>query len=195
MNFTPPSRDFGGYLFDCDGTVIDSMPIHYAGWDYAAKKVGIALDFPKSLYESLAGTATTKIVEILNEMQGLSMDPLEISEIKREYYLANLDQLTVIPEVADYAKRVAETRPVAIVTGGARKIVTQSLQAVGLLDLFPVIVTYEDVPNGKPAPDMFLLAAEMIGVEPSECLVIEDGVLGIEGADAAGMSSVLLPAL
>jgi len=195
MNFTPPSRDFGGYLFDCDGTVIDSMPIHYAGWDYAAKKVGITLDFPKPLYESLAGTATTKIVEILNEMQGLSMDPLEISEIKREYYLANLDQLTVIPEVADYAKRVAETRPVAIVTGGARKIVTQSLQAVGLLDLFPVIVTYEDVPNGKPAPDMFLLAAEMIGVEPSECLVIEDGVLGIEGADAAGMSSVLLPAL
>ena len=186
-------RDYDGYLFDCDGTLIDSMPLHYEGWVFALGEIGVDFVFPRPLYNALSGTATHEIVRLLNERFQVDLDPESLMRHKREYYLRSLDRLERIEPVCEFAERIAATHPVAIVTGGHRDIVAQSLRATALLDLFPVIVTHQDVPNGKPAPDMFLLAAEALRVEPSRCLVFEDGQLGIQGAQAAGMDTVLVP--
>lgn len=195
MNIEFPTKDYDGYLFDCDGTVIDSMPVHYAGWGHALDELGIEFTFPKDLYNSLAGTATYKIVGILNERFDLDIPAERLLELKREYYTSHLEDVGVIEPVAEYAQEIAKTKPVAIVTGGNRDIVTASLKQKGLFDLFPVLVTHADVPNGKPAPDMFLEAARLLEVDPTKCVVFEDGELGIQGAEAAGMDTVFIPSL
>jgi HAD superfamily hydrolase (TIGR01509 family) len=81
---------------------------------------------------------------------------------------------------------------VAVASGGERQVVLRTLELIGLGQTFPVVVTAEDVERGKPEPDMFLLAAERMGVPPSECVVFEDAVLGLEAARRAGMASVLV---
>lgn len=190
-----PEREYSGYLFDCDGTLIDSMPVHYAGWGVGLAEQGIHWDFPVDLYNSLAGTATHKIIALINERFSLGIDAEALMESKRKYYTSHLDDVGLIEPVVDFARKVAETHPVAVVTGGIRPIVSASLKAKGLLDLFPVLVTAADVPNGKPAPDMFLEAARLLEVEPTGCVVFEDGELGIQGAKAAGMDAVFIPSL
>jgi len=195
LNIRFPDRPYAGYLFDCDGTLIDSMPVHYAGWGVALAEQGIDWSFPKELYNSLAGTATSKIIELINERFSLGIDGEELMACKRRYYTSHLDDVVLIEPVVDFARKVAETHPVAVVTGGIRPIVTASLEAKGLLDLFPVLVTAADVPNGKPAPDIFLEAARLLEVDPTGCIVFEDGELGIQGAEAARMDSVFIPSL
>jgi len=195
LNIQFPDRPYAAYLFDCDGTLIDSMPVHYAGWGVALAEQGIDWNFPKGLYDSLAGTATCKIVELLNERFSLGIDGEQLMACKRSYYTSNLDAVTLIEPVVDFARKMAATHPVAVVTGGIRPIVTASLQAKGLLDLFPVLVTAADVPNGKPAPDIFLEAARLLDVDPARCVVFEDGELGIQGAEAAKMDTVFIPSL
>ena len=186
----PPDDTFDACLFDCDGTLIDSMPWHYRAWNAALRASGADFDFPVDLFQSLAGMETAKIVLRLNDRFQSRVDPAEVVRAKREWYLANIDGMREIPPVADFARRIARTHHVAVVTGGMRSVVERSLASAGMAGLFPVIVTFEDVPNGKPAPDMFLLAAEKLGVPPERCLVFEDGQLGIDGAIAAGMGVV-----
>ena len=186
----PPDDTFDACLFDCDGTLIDSMPWHYRAWNAALRASGAEFDFPVDLFQSLAGMETAKIVLRLNDRFQSRVDPAEVVRAKREWYLANIDGMREIPPVADFARRIARTHHVAVVTGGMRSVVERSLASAGMAGLFPVIVTFEDVPNGKPAPDMFLLAAEKLGVPPERCLVFEDGQLGIDGAIAAGMGVV-----
>jgi len=190
-----PEHEYSGYLFDCDGTLIDSMPVHFAGWRVGLAEQGIHWDFPVDLYNSLAGTATDKIIALINERFSLGIDAAALMESKRKYYTSHLDDVGLIEPVVDFARKVAETHPVAVVTGGIRPIVSASLKAKGLLDLFPVFVTAADVPNGKPAPDMFLKAARLLEVEPTGCVVFEDGELGIQGGKAAGMDAVFIPSL
>ena len=190
----PPDDSFDACLFDCDGTLIDSMPWHYRAWNAALRASGAGFDFPPDLFQSLAGMETAKIVLHLNHRFDARIDPAEVVRAKREWYLANLDGMREIPPVAGFARRIARTHRVAVVTGGMRSVVEKSLASAGLGGLFPVIVTFEDVAHGKPAPDMFLLAAERLGVPPERCLVFEDGQLGIDGALAAGMRVVRVPA-
>ena len=189
----PPDDTFDACLFDCDGTLIDSMPWHYRAWNAALRAGGADFDFPPDLFQSLAGMETARIVLRLNDRFQSRIDPAEVVRAKREWYLANLDGMREIPPVADFARRIAKTHPVAVVSGGLHAVVEKSLASAGMAGLFPVIVTFEDVANGKPAPDMFLLAAERLGVPPQRCLVFEDGQLGIDGALAAGMRVVRIP--
>ncbi len=189
----PPDDTFDACLFDCDGTLIDSMPWHLRAWNAALHASGADFDFPADLFQSLAGMETAKIVLRLNDRFQSRIDPAEVVRAKREWYLANIDGMREIPPVAEFARRIARTHRVAVVTGGLRTVVERSLASAGLGGLFPVVVTFEDVPNGKPAPDMFLLAAQRLGVPPERCLVFEDGQLGIDGAIAAGMNVVRVP--
>ena len=101
----------------------------------------------------------------------------------------------MIEPVANFARQIALTKPVAIVTGGGPEIAYPALDATGLRDLFSVVVTPEDVPagRGKPWPDMFLLAAERLGVPANQCLVFEDAMPGVKAAKAAGMQVVMVP--
>ena len=94
--------------------------------------------------------------------------------------------------VVEFARRVAASHPISVASGGTRDTVSRTMQAIDIFELFPVIVTQEDVDRSKPAPDIFLLAAEKMGVPADRCLVIEDSHLGIQAAEAAGMASVLV---
>jgi HAD superfamily hydrolase (TIGR01509 family) len=120
------------------------------------------------------------------------MDPLAVTAAQRAEYERFLPTVRPIAPVVELAVRVARSAPVSVASGGERKIVLRTLELIGLGDTFSVVVTAEDVSHGKPAPDMFLLAAERMGVAPGQCVVFEDSVLGLEAAKRAGMTAVLV---
>lgn len=188
-----PTRRFGGYIFDCDGTLADSMPVHYQAWCRALEAFQAPYHLDEATYYSWAGVSTPGVVERLNALHGGSLDPLAVAHHKEDLYLELLPTVKPIREVADFARDIARTHPVAVATGGWRRVASRTLELVGLGDTFPILITPEDVTHGKPAPDMFLLAAERMGVPAAECVVFEDGPPGIAGARAAGMEVVIIP--
>lgn len=189
-----PTRDYAGYVFDLDGTLIDSMPVHFAAWTAGLRNSGFVHEFTEELFYSLGGVPTKRIVEILNERHGTHMDPEAVMHEKERIYLEMLPGVSRIVPVVEFAERaVARGIPVAIASGGPRPVVTTALRGAGLDALFPIIVTPEDVTHGKPSPEMFLLAAKKMGVPPRECLVLEDAELGRQAAVAAAMDYVLIP--
>lgn len=185
-----PAGDFRAYLFDCDGTIADSMPLHYKAWKKALAEYGCAYD--EDLFYSWGGKPVRKIIADLNQMQGLNMPIDTLAASKESYYHAQLPELKAIPEVLEQIEALHGRLPFAVVSGSRRDSVTGSLRALGLLDKFEVLVCAEDYKQGKPAPDCFLLAAQRLGVNPEHCLVFEDTDLGIQAATAAGMKSVLV---
>ncbi len=190
-----PAGEFAAYLFDLDGTLIDSMPVHLRAWAIAMERAGLRVPFDAEYFYSLGGVPTLESAVIFSEHYGVPIEPHRFVEEKEQLYLDLLSEVRLIEPVAAFARRVAETHPVAIVTGGGPEIAYPALDATGLRALFPVVITPEDVApgRGKPAPDMFLLAAARLGAPPTECLVFEDAVPGIEAAMAAGMRVVRVP--
>jgi len=195
MQLEIPPGKFAGYLFDLDGTLIDSMPAHYRAWDAALRRFGLAEALDEDFFYSLGGVPTERVAELFGEHYGLTLDTAEVMEVKERIYLAGLGEVTIIEPVAEFARRVAASHPVAIVTGGTPDIALPALKGAGLDDIFSIVITPLDVPigRGKPAPDMFLLAAQRMGVPAAECLVFEDAEPGIQGAEAAGMKVVRVP--
>ena len=167
MKLTLPPGPFRAYLFDCDGTIADSMPLHYIAWSKALGKPAV------------------EIIADLNKMQDLNMPPEALAEHKEDLYFALLPQLQAIPEVVDIIQAEHGRIPFAVVSGGRRNSVTNSLTTLGLLDKFETIVGAEDYKNSKPAPDAYLLAAARLGVAPGDCLVFEDTDMGIQAAQPA----------
>jgi beta-phosphoglucomutase family hydrolase len=192
MKLKLPAGAFRAYLFDCDGTIVDSMPLHYIAWKTALGECGCAFD--EKLFYSWGGKPTREIISDLNEMNGLSMPVEAVAERKEELYYELLPRLKAIPEVLEHIEAEQGRIPFAVVSGGRRSSVTRSLTVLGLLDRFETIVGAEEYTHSKPAPDCFLLAAARLGVAPADCLVFEDTDLGIQAATAAGMASVKVPA-
>jgi HAD superfamily hydrolase (TIGR01509 family) len=194
MQITFPARDYAGTIFDLDGTLIDSMPMHYEGWREALLASGFTHEFEEDFFYSLGGVPTAKIIEILNGRHGTSMDPAAVAHLKEEIYLKKLPRIARIEPVVEFARaRVAAGRPASVASGGGRHVVEAALRAAGIRELFGVIATPEDVAHGKPAPDLFLLAAHKMGVPARECLVLEDAEPGRQAAIAAGMDYVMIP--
>ena len=183
--FTQPQKRYAGYIFDCDGTLADSMPVHYGAWADTVRKYGGQI--PENLFYSLGGWPSRKMVELLNERFRSSLDPETIANEKEQLYVQRIDTIRPIPEVADFARQVAAFAKVSVASGGILPVVTRTLEAIGFKDFFSVIVTSEQVKRGKPFPDMFLEAASRMGVPPSDCLVLEDSPAGFEAAISAGM--------
>jgi HAD superfamily hydrolase (TIGR01509 family) len=190
--FEPLTRDFAGYIFDCDGTLADSMVVHHQAWLAALRLHGAAFEFDWELFTSRAGMSLPKTVEALNAQFGLTMDPEAVTAAQRSEYERFLPSVRPIAPVVELALRVARAAPVSVASGGERKVVLRTLELIGLAETFSVVVTAEDVAHGKPAPDMFLLAAERMGVPAADCVVFEDSVLGLEAAKRAGMAAVLV---
>jgi HAD superfamily hydrolase (TIGR01509 family) len=188
--FTPPEKRYAGYIFDCDGTLADSMPVHYGAWADTVQKYGGQI--PEELFYNLGGWPSRKMVEHLNKLFGTSLDPDLIASEKEQLYLQRIDTIRPIPEVADFARQVAAFAKISVASGGILPVVTKTLEAIGFKNLFSVIVTSEQVRQGKPFPDMFLEAAHRMGVEPSACLVLEDSPAGFEASRAAGMDYVVV---
>ena len=187
-----PPGEFAGYIFDHDGTLSLSMHVHFDGWIHSYRKNGGNFTLTRELAQSYAGVGMHETVEIMNERFGCSMDPQQVVADQEDYYYANLDQVVAYQPVVEFARKVGATHPISVASGGTRPTVTRTMEAIGVLDLFQIIVTQEDVERSKPAPDIFLLAAEKMGVAPGECLVFEDSHLGVQAAEAAGMAAVLV---
>ena len=188
MKLKLPEGAFRAYLFDCDGTIADSMPLHYNAWK--AVLADWNCDYPEEVFYSWGGKPVRKIIADLNMMNGLKMPVEDVAMRKESLYLAQLPQLKAIPEVLECIEAEHGRIPFAVVSGSTRDSVVGSLSVLGLLDKFDIIVSADDYKHGKPAPDGYLLAAARRGVAPADCLVFEDTEMGVEAATAAGMASV-----
>ena len=196
---TLPQRTFGGYIFDLDGTLVDSMPLHFRAWRQALAEYGAPPHvFDWQEFNAHGGMAACDIVQDLNTHYALCMPPQEVAARKRAIYahLVDTETLPTIPETIELVHTLRERGiPYAIGTGSALPGAHSTLRAAGIDDLFPLIITPDDVAHGKPAPDIFLLAAQRMGVPASDCVVFEDAEPGLRAAHAAGMHAVrVLPA-
>ncbi|MGA2097593.1 MAG: HAD-IA family hydrolase [Candidatus Acidiferrum sp.] len=192
MKLKLPERQFGAYLFDCDGTIADSMPLHYVAWKRALGEWNC--DFEEELFYSWGGMPIAEIVATLNEKHGLKMPVEDVARRKESLYYEMLPQLKVVPEVLEHIEAQHGRIPFAVVSGSTRESVKASLETLKLLDRFDTLVCAGEYTRSKPDPEGFLLAASMLRVAPKDCLVFEDTEMGIQAATAAGMASVKVPA-
>jgi beta-phosphoglucomutase-like phosphatase (HAD superfamily) len=188
MKLALPDGEFQAYLFDCDGTIVDSMPLHYATWIEALAEWNCVFD--EQLFYAWGGRPVADIIATLNDMHGLRMPVDDVVRRKESLYHEHISRLQTVPEVVEHIEHSHGRIPFAVVSGSTRAAVTASLAMLNLLDRFDVLVCAGDYQRAKPDPEPFLLAASRLGVDPARCLVFEDTDLGIQAATAAGMASV-----
>ncbi|MDZ4821454.1 MAG: HAD-IA family hydrolase [Planctomycetota bacterium] len=178
-------RTFEAIIFDCDGTLADTMPPHYESWIATLRRHG--LDLSEDRFYALGGWPTVRILELLAGERGLALDCNSVAAEKETAFEQLLSEVQAIEPVRAVAEKWRGKVPMAVATGGVRRIAESILAHLGILDWFDAVVTAEDVPHHKPAPDIFLEAARRLGVAPTDCLVYEDSDPGIEAAQRAGM--------
>jgi len=192
MKLTLPSGRFKAYLFDCDGTIADSMPLHYVAWKRALGEHGC--EFPEDIFYAWGGMPAAEIVATLSAQQGLALDAEAVAHRKELLYYQLLPQLQAVPEVLEQIElnwsSGSSRIPMAVVSGSTRESVTKSLELLGLLDRFSTLVCAGDYARSKPDPEPFLTAAARLNVVPNDCLVFEDTDMGVQAATAAGMASI-----
>jgi beta-phosphoglucomutase-like phosphatase (HAD superfamily) len=177
-----------GLIFDCDGTLADTMPLHWLAWQTVARKY--RLDFPEDRFYSLGGVPSRDILKMLSREQRIELDAIAVSLEKEAAYLPMIGMVKPVEAIVAIARENHGRIPMAVASGGTRPIIVQVLDHLGLRELFDAIVTNEDVTRQKPAPDIFLEAARRIGVPPEFCRAYEDTDLGLDGIRAAGMEAV-----
>ena len=191
MKLQLPAGNFDAYLFDCDGTIVDSMPLHYKAWKQILSEW--KCEFSEERFYAWGGMPIVEIISTLNKEYGLSMPVETLAARKESLYFELLPELRPVPEVVEHVLAMHGKIPFAVVSGSTRDSVVASLTALKLLDRFDALVCAGEYRNSKPHPEAFLLAAEKLGVHPNTCLVFEDTDMGIEAATAAGMKSARVP--
>jgi len=192
MRLAIPARRFGAYLFDCDGTLADTMPLHYRAWQRVLADHGTSIT--EDFFYGLGGMPTRSMFELLRDAHELRIADMDAAiELKEQYFSALIHEVKPIVPVLDFARLHAGKVPLAVVSGGLRKYVELTLDALGIQSLFATVVCVEDCLRAKPFPDPFLEAARRLDVSVGDCLVFEDSPLGVEAAAAAGMQSVFVP--
>lgn len=178
-----------GLIFDCDGTLVDSMPLHYHAWVTVLRRYG--LDFSEARFYQWAGVPVDEIVRRLAAEHGRTVDAVAIAA-ERDRYFHSLPQSELRPvvPVVDIARRFRRRLPMAVATGSTLASAETSLQAIGVLDWFDAVISSHEAGRPKPAPDVFLLAAERIGIPPEHCVAFEDGDTGLIAAREARMQAV-----
>ncbi|MBI2813168.1 MAG: HAD family phosphatase [Opitutae bacterium] len=194
MKLDIPAGDFAGYIFDLDGTLVDTMPLHYRAWNRAMQHAGLKEELDEDMFYSLGGVPSRRVAKIFADHHGLKVDVENVFHRKEALFRELRAEMKLIEAVVAFARQaVKQGVPVSVASGGPRDVVRHTLELMHLRDLFPVVVTPEDVAHGKPAPDLFLLAAKRMKVPPAQCLVFEDAEPGIQAAGAAGMKWVRVP--
>jgi beta-phosphoglucomutase family hydrolase len=192
MKLVIPDREFGGYIFDCDGTLADTMPLHYRAWTRLVAELGGT--FPEQLFYQSGGKPTAQILRMLRDEHGLKVSDVESAAQRKEgYFLEMIHEVKPIEAVLKIVRRYYGIKPMAVASGGFRKQIAQTLDALGIRSLFDAVVCVEDYARGKPFPDPFLEAAKRLRVPPADCVVFEDSLLGVQAAEAAGMECVFVP--
>lgn len=184
------SSNVEGLIFDCDGTIADTMPLHLEAYK---KALGDDAEYlTEALFYEQAGVPATQFMQILKDQCGLDFDPAKVAHDKEKLYGEMLTAETVkaVKPVEEIARKYAGKLPMAVASGGTHENVLRTLKFAGMLDLFQAVVSADEVQNGKPAPDMFAEAARRLKVNPAHCVVFEDGIMGFRAAEAAGMEWV-----
>ncbi len=177
-------------IFDLDGTLADTMPIHFLAYKNILVEYGI--HFTPELFAKLAGIPAVGTIEKLNEWFGTKMNAKEVGHQKEGEYEKIMYKMKPITPVMELAKKYQGILPMAVGTGGYRRLAWKTMDILGLDKYFDILVSTEDVARPKPFPDTFLKCAELMGVEPALCEVFEDAQLGIQAAEAAGMMATLV---
>jgi beta-phosphoglucomutase family hydrolase len=177
-----------GLIFDCDGTLADTMPLHWHAWQMITQRHN--LQFPEDRFYSLGGVPSRDILKMLAEEQGRPLDHIAVAHEKEDAYLPLMAQVEPIHAVVEIAKANFGKIPMAVASGGTQPIICDVLEHLKIRHLFAAVVTSEMVKNQKPAPDIFLEAARRIGVEPQFCRGYEDTDLGLQAIRSAGMDAV-----
>jgi beta-phosphoglucomutase family hydrolase len=181
-------KEIKGLVFDCDGTLADTMPLHWRAWQAIAAKY--KLHFPEDRFYSLGGVPSRDILKMLAAEQGVSLDHIEAAHEKENVYLPLMAAVEPIHAVVEIARANFGKIPMAVASGGTQPIIEGVLEHLKIRHLFHAVVTSEMVENQKPAPDIFLEAARRIGVEPQFCRGYEDTDLGMQAIRSAGMDAV-----
>ena len=183
----PPG--IAGLIFDCDGTLADTMPAHYRAWTEMLAPYGIA--FPEARFYAMGGMPTSQIIRVLARDAGVEVTDVEAMVHEKErQFLRHLDGVAPIVPVVAVAAAHRGRLPMAVASGGYRDIVGSTLDRLQLRGWFGAMVTAEDTTRHKPDPDVFLEAARRLNVTASACAVFEDTELGLEAARRAGMLAV-----
>jgi beta-phosphoglucomutase family hydrolase len=177
-------------IFDLDGTLADTMPVHFWAYKSIVSKYGI--DFTPELFATLAGVPAVGTIEKLNEQFGTNMNPEVVGHFKEDEYEKIMHKMKLIVPVVELAKKYHGVLPMAVGTGGYHRLAWKTMKILGLDKYFDVLVSSNDVTHPKPHPETFLKCAELLGVDPADCEVFEDADLGIQAAKAGGMMTTLV---
>ncbi len=188
-----PEGEWSAVIFDCDGTLVHSMPAHFEAWCEALAHFGAANILAEDVFYAMGGRPSKDIVHDLNAEYSLKLDPTMVTLAKREAFLRRLHSVELIKEVVDFAEQCRGKIPMAVATGGTRMVIEKTLKAAGISDWFDEVITAEDVSHGKPSPEIYLLAAKRLNASPELCLAFEDAPAGMDSARAAGMQLVEVP--
>jgi len=180
--------NFEALIFDCDGTLADTMPLHWQAWQVIQDRHGF--HFPEDRFYSLGGVPSREILTMLKTEQLLEINPIAVALEKEETYLEMMGNVQPVHATVEIARANAGRLPMAVASGGTRTIIGLVLERLGIRHLFQAVVTSEDVQRQKPAPDIFLEAARRLGVDPRRCRAYEDTDLGMQAIRAAGMDAV-----
>lgn len=186
-DFRLSDHDFDAIIFDCDGTIADTLPVHFLTFKEALAEQGHTLT--EAWYHERTGLSSGKLFAAYEQFHDVTLDREALLSRCRALYETHLDKLQEHSFAADIARDQFGQVPMAVASAGLKSVVTATLKTLDLLKLFEHVVTVEDVKRPKPAPDLYLLAAEKLGVAPERCLVFEDTDEGLEAARAAGMDA------
>jgi len=181
----PVENNTKALIFDCDGTLADTMGMHMEAWNEAFSKFGKTC--PEAFLEPLKGMKERHIIELFNEKFEENVDCREFLIEKHNHFRSKLKDVKPIEPVVEIVRTYYEKLPLAVVSGGTRINVLLTLETIGLDGLFDVILTADDHVKPKPAPDILIEAAWQLKVDPGDCQVFEDGEIGLKAARAAGM--------
>ena len=184
----PKNFEPRGLVFDCDGTLADTMTLHWRAWQ--AISLRHDLHFPEDRFYSLGGVPSRDILKMLAEEQGRPIDHIAVAHEKENAYLPLMSTVEPIHAVVEIARANYGKIPMAVASGGTQPIIIGVLEHLKIRHLFDAVVTSEMVVNQKPAPDIFLEAARRIGVDPKFCRGYEDTDLGMQAIRSAGMDAV-----
>jgi HAD superfamily hydrolase (TIGR01509 family) len=187
---------YSAVIFDLDGIILDTEPMSRDGWKRAAAKAGYKLT--DEVFQNVIGLGIKNIEMFFKGIFGEDFPFEEVQRLRREYVIEHVEKngIAIKPgvfELLDFLDKVKLPR--AIATSTHKKSVIHNLSRVGLDGRFETIVCGDEIKNGKPSPDIFLKAAEKLGVPSKKCIAFEDSDNGIRAAHAAGMTVIMIPDL
>jgi HAD superfamily hydrolase (TIGR01509 family) len=188
MSTIDPIPPYKALIFDCDGTLADTLPIHCQAWTETLWLFDI--EITEDWYYQRAGVSSVELIKLLNHSFDRKLDVAQVRAEKQRRFIAALAQVKPIAPVEAIVRTHHGQTPMAIASGGGRVRVEATLETLGLRHLFAAVVTFEDVNRGKPAPDLFLRAAHILGISPVDCIVYEDSDVGLTAAQLAGMRAM-----